>query len=111
MLDIKPNPISAPAVGTQIVVWRDDGSIPSIVVVENLDGSASAAIKYQENDGSGWVDLFGTPQTINPGKSNAQILSMATERDLALYASGNVALLFTLIRQNDGQLADLGNSY
>jgi len=109
MLDLKSTTKDAPAIAGRIIEFRNDGNLPPIVVVENLDGSASAAIKFQESDGSGWTDVPGTSRTINPNQSDAQIVSGATQRDIALHAGGNVKLLVHVIRQEDGELSDLGN--
>jgi len=109
MLDSKSGTIDAPGVAARVIQFRNDGNLSPIVIVENLDGSSSADIKYQEFDGSAWSDLVGTNVTVNPGTSNAQILSGATERTCALFAGGNVKLMFHLIRQADGELDDYGD--
>jgi len=109
MNDVKTTTIDAPSVATQVITFRNDGNLPAIVLVENLDGSASAAIKYQERDSGAWSDISGTNATINPGTSDVQILSGATLREIALHAGGNLKLLVTVLRQEDGEVADLGN--
>lgn len=109
MLDIKSGNADAPSIAGRVIEFRNEGNLPAYVVVENLDGSSSAAIKYQESDGSGWTDIPGTNATINPGASDGQILSGATQRDIALFAGGNVKLLIHVIRQSDGELYDYGN--
>lgn len=109
MNDQKCTTIDAPALATQVITFRNDGNLPPIVIVENLDALASAAIKYQERDSGAWADIAGTPATILPGESDAQMLSTATLREIALHAGGNVKLLVTVIRQEDGEVADLGN--
>lgn len=109
MNDQKCTTIDAPSVATQVITFRNDGNLPPVVIVENLDGSASAAIKYQERDSGAWLDVAGTTATILPGESNAQMLSGATLREVALHAGGNLKLLVTVIRQEDGETADLGN--
>lgn len=109
MNDQKCTTIDAPSVATQVIKFRNDGNLPPVVIVENLDGSASAAIKYQERDSGAWLDVAGTTATILPGESNAQMLSGATLREVALHAGGNLKLLVTVIRQEDGETADLGN--
>jgi hypothetical protein len=109
MFDLKSTTQDAPAVATQIITFRNDGNLPPVVIVENLDGSASAAIKYQERDSGAWADIAGTNATINPGTSNAQIISGATLREIALHAGGNVKLLVHVGRQEDGEASDLGN--
>jgi hypothetical protein len=108
MFDLKSTVISAPAIATRIIEFRNDGNLPAYVVVENLDGSASCPIEYQESDGSGWSTIAGTPATINPGHSDGQIV-VATQRDIALFAGGDVDLLVTVLRQEDGKPYDLGN--
>jgi hypothetical protein len=92
-----------------VISFRNDGNLPPIVVVENLDGFASAAIKYQERDSGAWADIPGTNATILPGKSDGQILSTATLREVAIHAAGNVKLLVHVLRQLDGEQAFLGN--
>lgn len=109
MLDVKSGTVAAPAVAGRILEFRNEGNLPPIVIVENLDGSASASIKYQESDGSSWSDIPGTPATINPHQSDAQMITGATQRDIALFAGGNVKLLIHVIRQADGELYDYGN--
>ena len=109
MFDLKSGTIDAPAVADRVVQFRNDGNLPPIVVVENLDAVASAAVKYQEFDGTSWSDIAGTTVTVDPGESDAQILSGATGRSIALNAGGNVKLLFHVGRQADGELDDYGN--
>jgi len=107
--DKKTTTIDAPSVATQVITFRNDGNLPPIVLVENLDDSASAAIKYQERDSGAWLDVAGTTATVLPEASNAQMLSGATLREIALHAGGNLKLLVTVIRQEDGEVADLGS--
>lgn len=108
-MDLKSGTIDAPAVAARVIEFRNEGNLPAYVVVENLDGSVSATIKYQESDGSGWTDIPGTNAVINPGQSDGQIISGATQRDIALFAGGNVKLLVHVVRQTDGELYDWGN--
>lgn len=109
MNDQKCTTIDAPSVASQVITFRNDGDMPPVVIVENLDGVASAAIKFQERDSGAWVDITGTSTTVNPGNSNIQLLATATLREIALHAGGNVKLLVTVIRQEDGEVSDLGN--
>jgi hypothetical protein len=109
MLDSKHGTIDAPAVADRVITFRNEGDLAPVVIVENLDGSASASVKMQESDGSGWSDIAGTPATINPGQSYAWMLSTATLRDIAIHAGGNLKLLVHVIRQADGELSDWGN--
>ena len=109
MRDSKVTTILAPAIASQAVWFRNDGNLPAVVTVENLDDSSSAAIKYQEKDSGVWVDIAGATATVLPGASDTQIISGATLRNIALHAGGNVKLLVTVTRQEDGEVADLGN--
>jgi len=109
MRDTKVTTIDAPALATQVIYFRNDGNLPAVVTVENLDDSASAAIKYQERDSGAWADIAGATATVLPETSDVQTLSGATLRNIALHAGGNVKLLVTVSRQEDGEVADLGN--
>lgn len=100
----------APAIADRVVEFRNTGDLAPYVVVENLDGAASCAIRYQESDdGSTWTDIAGTTQTVNPGESNGQIVVSARAR-IALHAGGNVSISFGLVRQVDGAPVNLGTA-
>ena len=97
MLDVKSGTIDAPAVADRVIEFRNEGSLAPVVIVENLDDSASASVKLQE------------PATINPGESFQWIVSAATLRDLAIHAGGDLKLLVHVTRQADGELSNWGN--
>lgn len=98
----------APAVADGVVEWRNDGSTPPTVWVENLDGSSSSAIKFQESaDGVTWTDIAGTNATVNPGDCDKQSISSVQSR-LRLHAGGDVDLYVAVSRQANGAPVDLG---
>jgi hypothetical protein len=98
----------APAVADGVVEFRNDGSTPPTVWVENLDGASSSAIKYQESaNGVTWSDIAGTNATVNPGDSDKQSIVSVQPR-LRLHAGGDVDLSVTVDRQVNGSPVDLG---
>jgi len=100
----------APAVADRIVEFRNSGDLPPYCKVENLDGAASAAIRYQESDdGTTWADIAGTTATVTPGESDGQIVVSSRAR-IALHAGGNVQVQFGLVRQVDGAPGNLGTA-
>lgn len=101
----------APAIAGRIAEFRNDGDLAPFCVVEHVDSSAAtASIRYQESDnGQDWTDISGTAASVNQGKSNAQEV-VTTRSRIALWASGNVKLLFTLSKQVDGSPDDLGTA-
>lgn len=108
MLNLKLAEYTAPALATRVVTFHNNGDLPPYCVVENLDATASAAIRYQESDdGASWTDVAGTTATVNPGTSNGQIV-VSAKRLIALHAGGNVKLAFAGVRQVDGSPTDLG---
>lgn len=108
MLSLKSASYLAPAIAGRVVEMQNNGDLSPYIVVENLDGSASAAIVYQESDdGVNWTDIAGTTATVNPGVSNGQIVQ-STRRLIALHAGGNVRLDVSVIRVVDGSPGDLG---
>ena len=103
---------TAPAIGSRIVEFFNAIDAPPICTVENLDALASASIRYQESDTgdpTSWVDIPNTPATIDPGKANVQEVSTSRAR-IALHATGNVRILFTLDRQANGSPNNLGTA-
>ncbi len=108
MLGVKTVTYSAPAIAARVAEFTNNGDLAPYCVVENLDGTASAAIRYQESDdGNTWTDIAGTTRTVNPGKSDGQLV-VSTKRLIALHAGGNVRISLGLIRQVDGAPTDLG---
>jgi len=99
---------TAPAIAGVVAQFANSGDLPPYCVVENLDGVASAAIKYQESDdGTTWTDIAGTTATVNPGASDGQRV-VASRARIALHAGGNVQIVFSVTRQVDGAPLDLG---
>jgi|CXWL01.1.fsa_nt_gi hypothetical protein len=99
---------TAPAIAARIVEFKNNGSLPPYVVVENLGTTASASVIYQESDdGSTWTDIASTTTTVNPGTSNGQKIT-STKAHLALKAGGNVPLLVSVHRTVNGSPASLG---
>ena len=97
-----------PAIGAIISEFRNNGSNPPVVVVENLSPNATASIRFQESDnGQDWTDIADTVASIPPGKNVVRTLVSLRAR-LAIFGSGNVPVLVTLIRTVDGSPADLG---
>jgi len=91
--------IQAPAIGDRILLIKNDASIFPNITVHNRDGSASAAIEYQESDdGVTWSTVVGTPKSVPPGQSDGQIVQ-SNRRTLALFAQGNVWLDVSVVRQ------------
>jgi hypothetical protein len=114
MLDLRYSTYEAPPVADVIAQFRNDGSLPPVVTVENLsdrfDTPASVSLKYQESaDGTTWVDVAGTSVIIAPGASNTQVLTAATERFIAIFAGGSAKVLVTIQRQVNGSPLDLGS--
>jgi len=108
VISFKSADYTAPAIAARVVEWQNNGDLPSYIVVENLDSSASASIVYQESDdGANWSDIATTTATINPGYSDGQIVT-STRRKLALFAGGNVQLKVSVVRQVNGAAPDLG---
>ncbi len=98
----------APAVADGVVEFRNDGSTPPTVWVENLDGASSSAIKYQESsNGVTWSDIAGTDTTVNPGDGDKQSVISAQPR-IRLFAGGDVDLNVSIDRQVNGSPSDLG---
>lgn len=111
-VDIKTGDYDAPAIGERIVEFLNNGSNPPIAIVENGSpavGGATASVRFQESDnGSDWTDIADTVASIPPGGKNV-VRSLVSQRArLALYASGNVPLLVTVIRTVDGSPENLG---
>lgn len=109
MIDSKTNlKYLAPATAAIVVEFRNDGNLNPYCVVENKDTTNSIALKYQESDdGVTWTDIAGTNATVGPGDSDGQVVISAKSR-LALHAGGSADLLFSLVRQVNGDPADLG---
>lgn len=110
MLSTKSAVYLAPSSAKRVVQMFNSLDLPPYITIENLDGVASAPIKYQESDdGSTWADVAGTPANVNPGQSNGQIV-VTSRRLLALFAGGNVNLLVSVTRQVNGSPLDLGTA-
>ena len=108
MVSLKDANYTAPAIAARVVEFQNNGDLPPYIVVENLDGTASAAIVYQESDdGVNWADIPTTVATVNPGLSDGQIVT-STRRKLALHAGGNVLLKVSVLRVVNGAPPDLG---
>lgn len=99
---------TAPAISQRIVEFNNNGDLPPYIVVENLDTAASASIQYQESDnGVDWAPIVGTTATVNPGKSDGQLVRTPKSR-IALFAGGNVKVMLSLIRQVNGSPTNIG---
>jgi|GEM_PF-1912549 len=109
MIDVKTSlKYTAPASAAIVVEFRNDGNLNPYVVVENKDGVNSIAAKYQESDdGVTWTDIAGTNVNIGPGDADGQVVVSSRAR-IALHAGGNADLLFSLIRQVNGDPTDMG---
>lgn len=111
-VDLKTVSYDAPAVGARISEFLNNGSNPPIVIVENnspLVGGATASIRFQESDnGSDWTDIADTVASIPPGGKNAVRTLVSNRARLAIFASGNVPLLVSVLRTIDGSPANLG---
>lgn len=102
MLRVEPQSIQAPGIGDRILIVPNNSSIPPYFVVENKDGSLSAAIQYEESDdGVTWTQIVGTSASIPPGQSDGQIVT-SSRRQIALFAQGNVLLDVSAVRQFNG---------
>ena len=99
----------APAIAGEIVRFRLSGDLPPYAIVENLNATASASIRWQQSssgsDGS-FTDIVDTHATIGPKSSNGQSI-VASQPYIRLFGSGNVDLLITLVRQFNGDVSDL----
>jgi len=110
VLSTKSAVYQAPAIAQRVVEFANAGDLPSYCVVENLDPSASAPIRYQESDdGTTWTDIAGTTATVNPGESDGRQV-VASRARIALHAGGNVKLKFSVTRQVDGSPVNLGTA-
>ncbi|HUU94945.1 MAG TPA: hypothetical protein VM487_04330 [Phycisphaerae bacterium] len=110
MLQLKTADYNAPAIAAAILYFRNKGNLAPLVVVENLDASASAAIRYQESDDAqNWTDISNTTATVNPGESNGQVVTSARSF-IALHAGGNVKLSVGLVQQINGAPTNLGDA-
>jgi hypothetical protein len=108
VLQLKNAVYDAPAIADVVLYFRNAGNLSPYIVVENLDGAASAAIRYQESDdGSNWTDISNTTATVNPGESNGQVVQSA-RTFIALHAGGNVKLSVGLIQQINGAPVNRG---
>lgn len=110
MLSTKSAVYDAPAIAARVLEFQNNGNLPPYCVVENLDASSSAPIKYQESDdGTTWTDIASTTASINPGESDGQRVTSARSR-IALHAGGNLKLLVSVSRQVDGAPTNLGTA-
>ena len=108
MLSIKHESFLAPAIQARVLELNANGDLPPYVVVENIGTSASVAIVWQESDdGSTWTDIGGTTKSINPSKSDGQVI-VTTKRKIALSAGGGMRLLVAVARQVNGPVSDFG---
>ena len=111
MLDLKTVGYDAPAIGARIAEFLNNGSNPPLVVVENrspVSGGATASIRFQESDdGSTWTDVPDTVVSVAPGTVEQKVITSSRSR-LALFASGNVPLLVSVLRTVDGSPTNLG---
>lgn len=110
MLGFKTADYNAPAIAAAVLYFRNKGNLAPYLVIENLDGSASAAIRYQESDDAqNWTDIANTTATVNPGESNGQVVTSARTY-IALHAGGNVKLSVSLVQQVNGSPVNLGDA-
>lgn len=110
MQSLKQAVYTAPAIAARVLEFAASGDLPPYCVVENLDGTSSVAVKYQESDdGTTWTDLAGTTVSINPGESDGQIVTASRAR-IALHVGGNVQIQFSVTRQVDGAPLNLGSA-
>jgi len=111
MISTKTVVLTAPPTAERILEFFNDGSVAPTVIVENLDDTASAAIKYQEsNDGQNWSDVPNSTATVNPGDSFS-LAVVASQARIALHAGGNVSLLISVVRQVNSGGAPLNLGY
>jgi len=110
VLSAKAAVYDAPAIAARVVGFAASGDLPPYCVVENLDPTSSAPIKYQETDnGTTFFDIPNTNANVNPGESNGQIVS-ASRAFIALHVGGNLKIQFTVVRQVDGAPLNLGTA-
>lgn len=101
---------TAPSIGARIVEFFNSADEAPVCTVENLDALASASIRYQESDdGTTWTDIANTSATVDPMKSDTQEVASSRSR-IALFATGNVRLMFTAARQVNGSPTHLGTA-
>ena len=100
----------APAIGARVVQFANGLDSPPVATVENLDAAASVAIRYQESDdGNTWTDIANTTATVDPGKNDVQEVASARAQ-IALFASGNVLINFSVDRVVNGSPTNLGTA-
>ena len=110
MLSQKSESYTAPSIQARVAEFLNNGDLSPYVVVENLGTSASVSIQYQESDnGSDWSPIDNTSRSINPEKSDGQVV-VSNKRLIAVAASGGQRIRVSVIRQVNGPVTDLGSA-
>ena len=108
-VDVKSGVYDAPAIAAIVFEFLNNGNTTPVVIVENLDDAASAAIRFQESDnGVDFTDIADTAATVLPGGENVLTLTQSNRARIALHAGGNVKLLVTIVRTVKGSPTTVG---
>jgi hypothetical protein len=98
------------SIGGRVTRFDNNGDLPAYCKVENLDAGNGVAVKYQDSDnGSDWSDITGTNANVSPRASNGQSV-VSVKRFIALFASGNASVKFSVERQVNGAPDNLGSA-
>jgi len=106
MLRLDSQSLNAPGVGARILIIRNDASIAPTVKIQNRDTLVSAAISYEEGNGTTWSTVSGSQVSVGPGLSDGQTV-VSSERFIALFAQGNVDLEVHVTRQYNGPVTEI----